>query len=382
MKIAVLRERAHLEARVAITPDIVKSYKSLGFEIYIENDAGLAADYTNEQYEAAGAKISKILLEILADADIILKVQPTPLTEMVELEYAKEEALMIGLMSPYDNKKYFEKAASKKLNIFAMELIPRISRAQSIDVLSSQSNLAGYRAVIDAAYHYKRIFPMLMTAAGTIVPAKVLILGAGVAGLQAVATAKRLGAVVSVFDVRSAVKEQVESLGANFIEVPTDHNMETKSGYAKEVSQEYKDRQQNLIEQEIAKSDIVITTALIPGKKAPVLVTQPMVEKMKYGSVIIDLAAISCGNCELTKLGEVVLYKGVKIIGSENILSNAANDASKMYAKNLFNFIKLIFDENEKQIKLNMQDEIILSSLVTANGKIVNSKLLEIYNAE
>ncbi|MEQ9115407.1 MAG: Re/Si-specific NAD(P)(+) transhydrogenase subunit alpha [Rickettsiales bacterium] len=375
MKIAILRERQVSENRVAITPDLVKSYKDMGFEVCIEGGAGTAASYSDECFESAGAKISKVLLEILADADILLKVQNSPTDEKVELEYMKEGSIIIGMMSPFENAKYFENANAKKINIFSMEFVPRITRAQSMDVLSSQSNLAGYRAVIEASYHYSKLFPMLMTAAGTISPAKVLILGAGVAGLQAIATAKRLGAVVNVFDVRAAAKEQVESLGAKFVEVESDEDMETSGGYAKEASEEYKRKQSRLIDEYVVKSDIVITTALIPGKKAPTLVTRRMVEDMKSGSVVIDLAAISGGNCELTELDNIVEFEGKKIVGLRNILSSVATDASKMYSKNLYNFVKLLFDSDEKKIQINLDDEIIKHSLITSEGKVINERL-------
>lgn len=376
MKIAVLRERAHSENRVAITPDVVRLLKKLDFDICIESGAGEQANYSDYQYQEAGAKISKVLLEILGDADILLKVQPSPTAEKLELEYMREGAVIIGMMSPFSNKRYFEQANHKKLNIFAMEFLPRITRAQSMDVLSSQSNLAGYRAVIDASYYYGKIFPMLMTAAGTLTPARVLVLGAGVAGLQAIATAKRLGAIVSAFDVRTAAKEQVESLGANFIEVESDENMESQGGYAKEASEEYKRKQKALIASEVSKANIIITTALIPGKRAPVLITKDMVESMPPGSVIIDLAAIAGGNCEVTQLDEVVEHNGTKIFGSSNILSSIATDASKMYAKNLYNFVQLLFDNQEKQIQINLEDEIIKASLITKAGKIVNDRII------
>ncbi len=375
MKIAVIRERAHSEDRVAVSPDVVASYLKLGFEVCIESGAGLKANYTDQQYLNAGAKISKVLLEVVADADILLKIQPTPLEEKLELEYLREGAIIIGSMSPFENRKYFEQANNKKINIFAMEFVPRITRAQTMDVLSSQSNLAGYRAVIEASYHYGKIFPMLMTAAGTLAAAKTLVLGAGVAGLQAIATAKRLGAIVSAFDVRAAAKEQVESLGAKFIEVESSEDMETAGGYAKEATDEYKRKQSELIASEIKKSDIVISTALIPGRKAPILIKKEMVESMMPGSVIIDLAAIAGGNCEVTELDKIIDHNGVKIVGPRNIVSSVASSASKMYAKNLYNFVHLLFDQENQQIQINLEDEIIKEALITSDGKIVNERV-------
>lgn len=375
MKIAILKERADKENRVAATPDTVKLFKKLGFEVCIESGAGIQANFPDHQYEEAGAKISKVLLEILADADILLKVQSSPLKEKIELEYMRDNAIIIGLMSPFNNHQYFAQANKKKLNIFAMEFIPRITRAQSMDVLSSQSNLAGYRAIIEASYYYQKIFPMLMTAAGTITPARVLVIGAGVAGLQAIATAKRLGAIVSAFDVRKAAKEQVESLGANFIEVEATEDLETQGGYAKETTEEYKRKQAALIEKEISKTDIVVTTALIPGKEAPKIITKEMVDKMRAGSIIIDLAAIAGGNCALTKEDTIIEHNNVKIIGPSNILSSVSCDASKMYAKNLYNFVELLFDKQQDVLRINLEDEIIKSSLITSKGEIVNKNI-------
>jgi len=378
MKIAVLKERQEFEQRVAMTPATVKNFLNLGFEVYVESEAGINAGFSDQAYIAAGANVSKILLEILADADIIIKLQPSPLKykRTTELAFIKPGAVVIGMFSNSENLDAVEEYAKKEATVFAIELTPRITRAQGMDVLSSQSNLAGYRAVIDACFEFQKIFPMMTTAAGTVTPAKVLVLGAGVAGLQAIATAKRLGGVVSAFDVRAAAKEQVESLGANFVQVPVDEseeNMETQGGYAKEATEEYKKRQAELIHKTISESDIVISTALIPGKKAPILITKEMVESMKFGSVIVDLAASGGGNCELTKANEIINYNGIKILGYENYPSRIATDASSLYAKNMYNFIQLLYDKEKKSLNINLEDEIIKATLIIHDGKILQS---------
>ena len=283
------------------------------------------------------------------------------------------------MLSPHNNTELFEEYTKKNITSFSLELLPRITRAQSMDVLSSQSNLSGYRAVIDAAYEYGKVFPMMMTAAGTASPARVLVIGAGVAGLQAVATAKRLGAIVSVFDVRTAAKEQVESLGAAFIEVKTEsqQNLETKGGYAQEASAEYKKKQADLIAETIKKQNIVITTALIPGKKAPKLINAEMVKSMSWGSIIVDLAAVNGGNCALTVPNEITEHNGVKIIGYTNYPSRIPSDASKLYARNLLNFITLLYNKEEKKINLNFDDEIINSCIITHDSKVINKAILK-----
>ncbi|MCH9753641.1 MAG: Re/Si-specific NAD(P)(+) transhydrogenase subunit alpha [Alphaproteobacteria bacterium] len=375
MKIGVLKERVLDEKRVAVSPSTVKSFVDMGFKVCIEKDAGIESGFSDEDFENAGASVSKIPLEILSDADIVLKVQPSPQnTKNTELSLMKEGAIIVGMLSPFDNRDLFKEYSKKGIDAFSMELVPRITRAQSMDVLSSQSNLAGYRSVIEAAYEYGKIFPMMITAAGTVTPTRVLILGAGVAGLQAIATAKRMGAIVSVFDVRSAAKEQVESVGGTFIEVEGSEDFETKGGYAKETDEEYKRKQSELIHKEIKRSDIVICTALIPGRKAPILVPKAMVDDMKIGSVIVDLAAINGGNCEVTDLNKVAEYNNVKVIGYSNYASRAASDASTLYAKNLLNFVKLLYDAESKSIKVNMEDEILKSSAVTSGGYMVSEK--------
>jgi len=373
MKIGVLKERALDEKRVAISPATVKSFVEMGFKVYVEKDAGIGSGFSDSNFEEAGAKVSKVPLEILSDADIVLKVQPSPKnSKNTELTSMKKGGIIIGMLSPFENRDLFKEYSKKGIDAFAMELVPRITRAQSMDVLSSQSNLAGYRAVIEAAYEYGKIFPMMITAAGTVAPTRVLVLGAGVAGLQAIATAKRMGAIVSVFDVRSAAKEQVESVGGIFIEVAGSEDFETQGGYAKETDEEYKKKQSDLIHKEIKRSDIVICTALIPGRKAPILVPKIMVDDMKIGSVIVDLAAVNGGNCEVTELNKVAEYNNVKIIGYSNYASRVAVDASNLYAKNILNFVKLLYDKESKTIKVNMEDEILKSSAITSGGYMVS----------
>lgn len=376
MKIAILKEREPNEFRVSLTPEIAAKLIKIGFEIFLEADAGLNAGYSNEQYAQKGVKISKIPLEIIADADIVLKIQPSKINkELDELQFMKENSLIVGLLDPHFNKDQVRKYAQKNIKALAVEFVPRISRAQSMDVLSSQSNLSGYRAVIEAAYESQSAFPMLMTAAGTIAPAKALILGAGVAGLQAIATAKRLGCAVSAFDVRTAAKEQVMSLGAKFIEVEHEENLENSGGYAKETSEEYRKKQEQLIFDHIKNQHIVICTALIPGKPAPKLISKEMIASMKPGSIIVDMATKTGGNCELSKENEIIVTdNGVKIIGYANLASRIAHDASKLYAQNIANLITLMLDENGS-LNSNATDEILQESIITSEGLIVNKKL-------
>ena len=374
MKIAIVKETTSLEKRVAATPDIVKKYIELGFEVGVEKDAGISAYYTDDSYINSGAKIYNNVEDLISDADIILKVNSVYNNGLGADNIAlyKQNKIIIGFLKPLLNIDQIKDLAKNNINAFSVELIPRISRAQSMDALSSQSNLAGYKSVINAVNEFSRAIPMMMTAAGTIAPAKVLILGAGVAGLQAIATAKRLGAIVSAFDVRTAVKEQVESLGAKFVEVETDKNVnnETETGYAKEMSEEYKLKQKELLENYIQNQDIVITTALIPGKKAPELISTKMVKSMKTGSIIMDLAAEAGGNCSLTKANETIIEEGIKIIGPTDLPSQIPQDASNLYAKNLFNFIKLMV--KDKKLNVDWEDEIIKKSCVSNDGKIMN----------
>jgi len=370
MKIAVLRERKEGELRVAATPDSVKKYIALGATVSVESDAGLGSAISNDAYKDAGATVSKSLSKCTEGADIILKVRPP---ESDEIAAIPEGAMLIGMLEPYTAQSYFNMYALKNISAVALELLPRISRAQSMDVLSSQSNLAGYRAVIDAVASFGKAVPMMMTAAGTVAPAKVLVLGAGVAGLQAIATAKRLGAVVSAFDVRPVVKEQVESLGAKFVEVPAEGG-ETSGGYAKEMSEEYKQKQQKLIYDTIIKQDVVISTALIPGKPAPVLITEEMVADMKPGAVIVDLAVASGGNCPLSVLDDVVNHNGVTIIGYSNMPSRVAIDASQLYARNLYNYVSTLIIGKEGALDVKWDDELVTGTLLTRDGAIVHKQ--------
>lgn len=375
MKIAVLRETAAQEQRVAITPDIVKKIRRLGVDVYIESGAGVGASISDQEFIDAGAVVSKVPLEIIADADVIFKVQASVKkikNDLSELSISKEGAVIIGMLGAYNNKPLFEHYAKRNLSSFSMELMPRITRAQSMDVLSSQNNLIGYRGVIEAASEYKRGFPMMVTAAGTVAAAKVLVLGAGVSGLQAIATARRMGAIVSAFDVRKVAKEQVESLGAKFIEVPGEEDGSTNSGYAREMSDDYKAKQAELLQKAIINNDIIITTALIPGKVAPLLLPKDMVAQMRTGSVIVDLAAIAGGNCEATKEGKIVEFEGIKIIGYTDFASRIAADASKLYANNIFNFFMHLFDNDNKVLKINQNDEITAATLMTYNSSMVN----------
>lgn len=368
MKIAAIKERNNNELRVAISPDTAKLYNSKGYNVFIEKNAGLESNFLDKDYEQ-NAKISSVPLEILADADIILKVKPSAINDSFsESAFAKENSIIIGFFDPHNNKELIEYYASKNISLISMELMPRTTKAQSFDALSSQANLVGYRAVIEAAYHYKKSFPMFMTAAGTVTPAKVLVLGAGVAGLQAIATAKRLGAMVQAYDVRLAAKEQVESLGAKFIHPDESLDFSSNSGYAKEVSADFANRQDELLESLAAKLDIIITTAMIPGKKSPILLKKNMIDKMRPGSVIVDIAAASGGNTEDTINGKIVNKNGVKIIGHENFASLIAEDASKLYAKNLSNFISYLFKD---KTTLDLEDEIVKSTLLTHKGKIL-----------
>ena len=370
--IAIPKERRADEARVAATPETTKKLKGLGLDVVVERDAGLGANYSDADYEAAGATVAPD--GVLKNADIVLKVRGPDDAEIAQL---KRGAILVSLLAPATERESIAKLAEAGVEAFAMEYLPRISRAQAMDVLSSQANLAGYKAVIDAAAEFGRAMPMMMTAAGTIAPARVLVMGVGVAGLQAIATAKRLGAIVSATDVRPATKEQVESLGGTFVAVIDDEfkNAQTAAGYAKEMSKEYQAKQAALIAETIKKQDIVITTALIPGRKAPVLVSEEMVKTMKPGSVIVDLAAEQGGNCPLTKANQVIKVHGVTIMGHTNLPGALAVDASNLYSRNLFNFVSLFVDKKTGQAKLNWDDEIIKGSGVTRDGKIVHPAL-------
>ena len=374
MKIAVLKERKEPEKRVALTPDVVKSLIKAGFECNVEAGAGFATGYYDSAYEAAGAHIYPEISSLLSDADIVLKVNAPSINEVLLL---KENAVFISFLYAYTIPEVVEALNSKKISAFSMDAVPRISRAQKMDALSSQANLAGYKAVLLGANALGKIFPLMMTAAGTITPAKVLIFGAGVAGLQAVATAKRLGAVVEVTDVRAETKEQVESLGGRFLVVESE-GVQTEGGYAKEVTPEYLQKQKELITRHIADADIVITTALVIGKKAPVLVTEDMVKSMKPGSVIVDMAVESGGNCSLSEFNTTVIKHGVTIIGEANLPSMVSVNASELYAKNISTL--LLHLANKDGFKWEMDEEITKGSLITHNGEVIHQFTKEILN--
>jgi len=375
MKIAIPKERRDNEPRVAASPDVVKKLIGLGFQVVVERGAGAGASFTDKAFEDAGASIAATADAAYKAADVVFKIQ-APLDG--EIAAMKKGTILIASLGALTSPKDVEACAKAGLAAFAMELMPRISRAQSMDILSSQSNLAGYKAVIEAASNFSRAFPMMMTAAGTVAPAKVFVMGVGVAGLQAIATAKRLGAVVTATDVRPATKEQVASLGGKFLEVDpeAEKEAETAGGYAKEMSDDYKKKQAAKVREHIKSQDIVITTALIPGRKAPVLVTEEMVADMKPGAVIIDLAAEAGGNCALTKRGEVVVSKnGVKILGPANLAGQLAQDASALFAKNILNFITPFVKKDTKELAIDWQDELVKGTLVTRDGKVVHPML-------
>ena len=372
MKLAVPKERSNGETRVAATPESVKKLKSLGLDIVVETGAGAAARISADaDYVAAGASIAPDARTALDGADIVLKVRGPKRDEIALL---KKGAVVAALLSPHSEKEAITALADQGVTAFAMEFLPRISRAQAMDVLSSQANLAGYKAVIDAAAQFGRAMPMMMTAAGTIAPARVLVMGVGVAGLQAIATAKRLGAIVSATDVRPATKEQVESLGGTFVAVMDEEfkNAQTAGGYAKEMSPEYQAKQAALIADTIKKQDIVITTALIPGRKAPMLVNEEMIKTMKPGSVIVDLAAEAGGNTPLTKANEVIEVHGVTIMGYTNLPGRLAVDASSLYARNLFNFISLIVDKKSGRWRSTGMTRSSRARLVTKDGEVIH----------
>ncbi len=381
MKIAIPKERRPGERRAAASPETVKKFVALGAEVVVETGAGAGADIPDSLFADAGASIAPDAAAALADADMVLKVQ-RPMTAAEgndELALLKKGAVLVAMLQPLQQREQVKAYATAGIDAYAMELMPRITRAQSMDVLSSQSNLAGYKAVLDAAAVFGRAFPMMMTSAGTIAPARVFIMGVGVAGLQAIATAKRLGAVVSATDVRPATKEQVESLGGKFVWVDDEEARasQTAGGYAKEMSAEYKAKQAALIAETVKKQDIIITTALIPGRPAPVLVTEEMVKTMKPGSVIIDLAVEAGGNCPLSRPGEIVEAYGVKLVGHTNMPSRIPVDASALYAKNLLNFLSPHWDKDSKSFKFKQDDETVSGICVTRDGQVVHPQLKE-----
>jgi len=371
MKLVIPKETQDGETRVAASPDTVKKFAALGLDVAVEAGAGVSAGISDAQYQEAGATIAGDATALLAGGDVVLKVRAP---SDAELGAMKQGAMLAAILNPYGDKAQVQKYADAKVNAFAMEFMPRITRAQSMDVLSSQSNLAGYKAVIDAAALFPRAMPMMMTAAGTVAPARVFVMGAGVAGLQAIATAKRMGAIVSATDVRAAAKEQVESLGGTFVMVELDDEEggETAGGYAKEMSDDYKRRQAELVAETIAKQDIVITTALIPGRPAPELVSADMVASMKPGSIIVDLAVEQGGNCPLSQPGEVVDVNGVKIMGYRNVPGRLPVDASALYSRNLLNFLTPLIDAESGALNIDWDDEIITGTALTKDGAIVH----------
>jgi len=368
MKIAVLKETVPGERRVAVIPDSIKRLKKKGIDVLVQSGAGQESGFADTDYEKAGAVVIDVLEKLIAEADAVVKVQPP---SVAEIEKFKAGSASISILQPFTRHEIVQKLAEQKVSAFGMDAIPRITLAQSMDVLSSMSTIAGYKAVLLAADHTNKFFPMLMTAAGTIAPARVLVLGAGVAGLMACATAKRLGAVVEATDVRPVVKEQVQSVGAKFLEVESEESGEAEGGYAKEMSDDYKRKQAEMVARHIAKADVVIPTALIPGRKAPVLITEEHVKSMKPDSVIVDLAAEMGGNCALTVPNENVVKHGVLIIGHTNLPSTMSYHASQMFSRNVEKYLYHLTDENG--FKMDLNDEITKGSLITHQGEVVHA---------
>jgi NAD(P) transhydrogenase subunit alpha len=361
MKIGSLSEDKDLEKRISITPEIAKKYIGLGLEVYLDLNYGSHLGFDDSQYKDIGVKVLADQNDIISNTDLLVQLN---LLNDDKLSKIKENQTLIGVFNPYNNKEKIETLSKKKINIFSLELLPRITRAQSMDILSSQANLAGYKAVIESFANFKKAIPMMMTAAGTIPAAKVLVVGAGVAGLQAIATAKRMGAIVFATDVRMASKEQVESLGGKFLTVEGGENLETGGGYAKEASDEFKIKQEKLLGETLKKIDIVICTALIPGKKAPVIIKNSMIKNMQTGSIIYDLAAAQGGNTAFTEADKVIDKNGVTIMGETNILNKLPISASSLYSKNVFNFVANLFNKENKKININLEDEIIEKTLI------------------
>ena len=347
--------------RIAITPEIAKKYISLGFDVQLSKNYGTHLGITDDEYKKIGVKFLSDEKEIINLSNIIVQLG---LLSDDKSSLLKEDQTLIGVLNPYDNKEKLEVLKNKKIKLFSLELLPRITRAQSMDILSSQANLAGYKAVIESFANFEKAIPMMMTAAGTVPAAKILVVGAGVAGLQAIATAKRMGGIVFATDVRMASKEQVESLGGKFLTVEGAENLETEGGYAKEASDDFKKKQEDLLSETLKKIDIVICTALIPGKKAPVIIKEDMINNMQAGSVIYDLAAVQGGNTAFTKADEITEKNGVKIMGESNILNKLPVSASSLYAKNMFNFVENLFDKENKKLNINFEDEIIEKTLI------------------
>ena len=361
MKISSILENKDFEKRIAITPEIAKKYIGLDLEVTLVENYGLHLGYNDDQYKQLGVNIVKDEKEILSKSDVIVQLA-LPSEEKISL--VKENQTLIGVFNSNNNKDKIENLVKKNVNLFSLELLPRISRAQSMDILSSQANLAGYKAVIESFANFEKAIPMMMTAAGTVPAAKVLVVGAGVAGLQAIATAKRMGAIVFATDVRMASKEQVESLGGKFLTVEGAENLETEGGYAKEASDDFKKKQEELLSETLKKIDIVICTALIPGKKAPVIIKDTMINNMQAGSVIYDLAAVQGGNTAFSEVDKIVNKNGVRIMGETNILNKLPISASNLYAKNVFNFVANLYDKENKKININLKDEIIEKTLI------------------
>tara|TARA_B100001093_G_scaffold471362_1_gene493566 strand:- start:283 stop:1371 length:1089 start_codon:yes stop_codon:yes gene_type:complete len=361
MKIVSISENQKIEKRIAITPEIAKKYISLGFEVALSENYADHLGIEDTEYEEIGVKIYRDEKEIINTADVIVQLN---LPDDDKTSLIKENQTLIGVLNPYNNNDKLKNLAKRNINVLSLELLPRITRAQSMDILSSQANLAGYKAVIETFANFKKAIPMMMTAAGTIPAAKVLVVGAGVAGLQAIATAKRMGAIVFATDVRMASKEQVESLGGKFLTVEGAENLETEGGYAKEASDDFKKKQEELLSETIKKIDIVICTALIPGRKAPLIIKESMIKNMQAGSVIYDLAAIQGGNTAFTEVDKLIDKNGVTILGESNILNKLPISASNLYAKNVFNFVSNLYDKDSKKININLEDEIIEKTLI------------------
>ena len=361
MRIASVLEDQSIEKRIAITPDVAKKYVALGFELSLQENYGVHLGINDDVFEKIGAKIFKDEKKLIDNCDLIIQLG---LLSSDKFSLLKDNQTIVGVLDPFKNKEKIESLAKKKINLFSLELLPRITRAQSMDILSSQANLAGYKAVIESFAKFEKAIPMMMTAAGTIPAAKVLVVGAGVAGLQAIATAKRMGAIVFATDVRMASKEQVESLGGKFLTVEGAENLETEGGYAKEASEDFKKKQEELLGETLKKIDIVICTALIPGKKAPIIIKDEMIKNMQTGSVIYDLAAIQGGNTAFTEVDKIIEKNGVKIMGEANILNKLPISASNLYAKNVFNFVTNLFDKEKNKININLEDEIIEKTLI------------------
>ena len=361
MKVVSISENKDIEKRIAITPETAKKYISNGLEVALCKNYGEHLGFADTEFSELGVKIIDNEKEVIDNADLIVQLS---LPSDEKLSYLKENQNLIGILNPYTNKEKINNLIKKNIKNFSLELLPRITRAQSMDILSSQANLAGYKAVVEAFSNFEKAIPMMMTAAGTIPAAKVLVVGAGVAGLQAIATAKRMGSIVFATDVRMASKEQVESLGGKFLVVEGSENLETEGGYAKETSEDFKNKQEKLLAETLKKIDIVICTALIPGKKAPVIIKDEMIKNMQSGSIIYDLAAIQGGNTALTKVDEVVEKNGVKIMGETNILNKLPTSASNLYAKNMFNFVMNLYDKENNKININLEDEIVEKTLL------------------